>query len=351
MPPKPVRQEILERAQRTLEAHDHSRAAAAAELGVPVTTLKNWISKGWVDSPDPRPMRGNDNAPKKVHFPELPAPGLPIEDVIDQMCRRFERTIAHETAKKDYKITMSEGGAFGVLCFGDPHLGSNGCNWPLLRKHIEIAKQPHVYGWQCGDVGDNWPEKLARLWAEQDASSETEWQLIDWFLSKAGITWLPHLLGNHDRWNNGGRLIKLMAGDVPVFDWKGTFIIQNKSGQGFKMLAAHGLKGRSDWSEMHELARASRTGEEADVFISGHTHTFGIWDREIAERNYSAKLIKVRGYKFIDKYALHNGFAVHQRGAAVMIVFDPAQTEKAEQLTVFADPAKGLEYLQMVRAR
>jgi hypothetical protein len=314
----------------------------ADEMGIPRITVQGWKSRGLLDE---------QAEPKKpVQFAEIPE-GIPIEDVIDLQTRRFQRLAKQEAAKKDFRVTIPEGGAFAVLAFGDPHLDDNGCFWPLLREHVEIAQQPHVYGFQVGDLANSWPEKLAKLWAEQDTSQDTMWQLVDWFLNKTGITWLPHLLGNHDRWNNGGRIIKMMAGPVPVFDWRGTFVIQNKDGHGFKMSAAHGFKGRSDWNELHELARQSRTGEEADVFISGHTHTFGIWDREIAERNYSAKLIKVRGYKFIDKYALHNGFAVHQRGAAVMIVFDPAQTEKAEQLTVFADPAKGLEYLQMVRAR
>lgn len=345
MPPKPIDAETahVARAREVYQRNGGNVTQTANELGISRLTVQGWKTRGLLDQ---------SAAPRKpVTFDPLPDPAVPIEDVIDLQVRRFQRVTAHEAARRDFTIKIPETGAFGLLCFGDPHLDDNGCNWPLLREHVEIAKEPHVYGFQVGDLGNNWPEKLAKLWADQDTSHETMWRLIDWFLNQAGITWALHILGNHDRWNNGGRIIKMMAGPAPVFDWRGTFVLQNANNEGFRISAAHGFKGRSDWNELHELARQSRTGEEADVFISGHTHTFGIWDREIAERNYSAKLIKVRGYKFIDKYALHNNFAVHQRGAAVMIVFDPAQTERAEQITVFADPHKGLEYLQWVRSR
>jgi hypothetical protein len=264
---------------------------------------------------------------------------------------RFRK--AHERKQKAiearawFPIRVNEDKPYGILWFGDPHLGTH-CNWPLLERHIAVARQDGVYSGNIGDTTDNWPwtGRLARLWAEADISHKTEKRLATWFMMEAGIRWLLWLGGNHDEWNGGTEFYKMLgAHQIPVIDWRAQFTLTHRNGTETRMDAAHGRKGTSIYNPTHGTLRDAKFGEEAAVWITGHIHSYGLFHIEFPEKKTVAWLAQIAGYKMGDRYALVNGFAQSNHGAAVLSIVNP-ETGKVQ---CFGDPEEGAEFLKWLR--
>jgi hypothetical protein len=332
----PTDDEELRAMQRAVLEHG-SRAAAARALGIPVTTLKGRLGAA---------ERAGIKAEKDEAI-ELPGflhgdEEEPIDEILYRLRKANERKQKAINARTWFPIKVKEDKPYGFLIFGDPHLGVN-CRWDLLERHIAIARQPGVYAGNIGDATDSWPwsGRMAKLWAENDISHKTERRLAKWFMFEAGISWLIFLLGNHDQWNNAEFYKELGANYVPVIDWRAQFRLIHKSGKEVRIDASHGRKGSSIYNPTHGTLRDAKFGELADIFLTGHTHNFGLFDIEFPEKKAHAWLAQVSGYKLGGLYETTNGFAQSNRGAAVLAVIDP-QTGKTQ---LFADVEEGAEFL------
>lgn len=301
---------------------------AAKELGLARSTVQDFAKR---------------YAEERVAFPP---DDLPIEELLAIDAQRFEKRIANIKSKHWFPIAVNEEKPFGAIIFGDPHLDDNYCNTPLLLRHVEIAREDGVYAFNVGDTTNNWQGRMARLWMESDNSQQTAHRKAKWFMHDAGIRWLLWLLGNHDDWGDGGEFYRLIADTkVPILDWRAQFRMVYPTGLETKVDMAHGRRGRSDWNELHSMIRAAKREEQADVYITGHTHNFGIWDCEVPDRGFSAWLVQVRGYKWYDDYGMKLGFASSQRGASAFCVIDPREKEQHERVMFFSNPERGMEYL------
>jgi hypothetical protein len=88
----------------------------------------------------------------------------PIEKIIDRMARNFERAKKAQDARKWFPIAIKDSKPIGVLFVGDPHVDDNGCAWPILRKHIDIAKNTEgMFAVNIGDVGNDWGGRPRRV--------------------------------------------------------------------------------------------------------------------------------------------------------------------------------------------
>lgn len=272
----------------------------------------------------------------------------PIEDILNRHRQAYKRKKAKASNLEWFRIRVKETAPYALLWFGDPHLGPH-CNWPLLEKHIAIANKPGVYGANIGDTTDAWPwtGRLAKLWAENDISHHTEKRLAEWFMFESGVPWLLWLLGNHDNWNNSDFYKRLGAHCVPVVDWRAKFVLEHNNGSVTRIDAAHGRKGNSIYNPTHGTLRAAKFGEDAHLFVTGHIHTFGLFDYEMPERKTRTWLAQCRGYKIFDDYALHNGFAEGQCGASILSVINP----ETGRVQCFSDPEEGYEFLAWSRQK
>ena len=189
-----------------------------------------------------------------------------------------------------------------------------------------------------------------KRWANQDTSAKTARGLAAWFMLKSGVKWLIFLLGNHDQWGDGATILAQMAKlhgtqNITVHDWEARFSLSFPNGAEFRVWAAHDFPGSSQWNPLHGPLKASKMGAEADLYVCGHKHNWGVFTYENAERGLTQNVIRVRGYKFLDDYARRLGIAEQQGGCSVLTVFDPA----TRKVYAFEDVVMGAEFLTFLR--
>lgn len=288
-----------------------------------------------------------------VGFEPTPPDDIPIDEVIAQQARRFR--LRHTAAKaRDWPaVSVADDRAIGILWFGDPHLDSDGCNWPLLQEHIALCKSGDgVYGANIGDTTDNWAGRLMRLYAEAETSKKTARRLAKWFLTESGVDWLVWLFGNHDEWNDGAEFLRLYnVNGIRMEEWQARFRLRFSNGRECKIHAAHNFPGSSIWNSLHGPQRAAHTKADAHLYIAGHTHNWALHQEESASRGFTYWLARARGYKYLDAYADNLGHMPQREGAAILTVIDPVATSDAGFVQCFADPAEGVDYLRWKRSR
>ena len=145
---------------------------AAREVGLARSTLTHRIGRA-----REREAAGELRS-EPITLPDFPDPDVPTDEIIDHMEARFNKRLAHETAKKWFPIKLPTDDVIGLTVVGDPHLGPN-CNFTLLRKHVHIMKTtPGVVAINIGDNADNWGwGRLMALYADDDISRQTERRL------------------------------------------------------------------------------------------------------------------------------------------------------------------------------
>ncbi len=284
----------------------------------------------------------------EVELPEFPDDDISAEEILAQHATRFVQRQKHADSLKWFEIKMPLQ-PMALVWFGDPHLGNNGCNTPLLLKHIDIiSNTPNMYGANIGDTVDNWSGRLERLYAENDVSKATERKLAVWFLK--AVPWLLWLQGNHDLWDEVFTAYLRAHGGhrLPMMDWGAKFKLTFPNGAEVRWDAAHNHKGHSMWNELHGQTKAALMGEPADIYIAGHHHNYAYAQKEVNGR--LAHLCRVRGYKYIDSYADKLGFQSSQYGASVAFLVNPF-AEGSGRIRFYEDIELCAEELERLNAK
>ena len=243
---------------------------------------------------------------------------------------------------------------FALAWLGDPHIDNDGCNWPLLMRDLELFKSPGVYVCNIGDSTDNWVGRLTRLHAQSSMTQENAYKLVEWLVVESGVHWLVWLLGNHDAWNDGSVITKLLVNKpkkIVLEDWGAQFQIQTPNKQAFKVWAAHNFPGHSIYNTLHGQQRTAHFKAEAHLYIAGHTHNWALHQEESASKHFTYWLARARGYKWYDDHAHVLGHEPQQEGATILAVFDPNSENQSSRVTCWADPFAGADYLEFLRAK
>lgn len=285
--------------------------------------------------------------------PEIPDDDVPVEDLIEQLSERFGKRAENAAARKWMRYTLKEPGPYLLAFVGDPHLDDNGCNWPLLRRDIEIMRRPHCHGVMLGDVTNNWSGKLQRLYAHQDVTRDRAWKLAEWFWK--AVPWLMLIKGNHDIWSQshgqGDPLDWMARGSAGLEDWQARFEVA-AGDHVIRIWAAHDFKGSSLYNPLHGPMRAQRFSPgDADILAAGHQHHWEIFSGEDADKtNRPHWLVRARGYKYLDPHADRHQYASQQHGATIAAVVDPSR-EGPAAIQCYADLAEAAEILKFKRQR
>lgn len=335
--------ETIAETVRVYYAAGKSKRKAAKILNIERATLQSRLH---------HPMAQALLAENTIAPEPLPDNDIPTKEIINVMCDRFSQRKKYDDASKWRKFTVKGNQPIGICWFGDPHVDDNGCNWPLLRDHCSIvSKTDGMYGANIGDSHNNWVGRLMREYANQDASLDTAYRLIEWFFEDSGIDWLIMLTGNHDVWKDDARLLKKMCKNIcPMVDWRAQFKLVFENGRECLIDAAHDHKGHSQWNSLHGQQKASSMGGIAHLYIAGHRHNWALAQNECSETGRVYHLARTRGYKHIDNYAVTNGFGSQAHGSSIVTVIDPTAVD-LNFVRCFADVQEGADYLTYLRAR
>lgn len=317
------------------ESLGRSKRAVSEALGVSRSTVRRRLEKAFQEQPPPFAVPDGD---------------LSADEILEHMAKRFEARLARQEALTWFEIPIKDKGPIAINWFGDPHLGSNGCNVPLLRRDVKlVAGTPGMYGANIGDTADNWGSKLVHLYAQNDVSRETERRLAKWFLCQSKVPWLLWLMGNHDLMDDAFHLhLKSLGGHVvPMLDWRAKFKLVFPNGREVRIDAAHDHKGHSQWNELHGQERAAVFDEPADLYVAGHRHDWAHKTKELPGGRVCT-LVRCRGYKWLDDHAHRLGFGSQHYGASMVTIINP-EAPGCELIKVYADVEEGAKALERMR--
>jgi hypothetical protein len=165
------------------------------------------------------------------------------------------------------------------------------------------------------------------------------------------VRWAAWLLGNHDDWEMGFRIFeKMNTRRILMRDWEAKLIFQTECGGECRVWARHDFKGSSIYNELHGQKRAAMfSGGVADIYAAFHRHTIATGKYEL-DSGEVATLIRARGYKDCDSYAMKNGFTEQVHGQSVVTVITPVAGGRP-QVETFWDVQEGADYLTFKRQR
>lgn len=332
-----------ERRYNAYIAHDKSLRATSTALGISRDAIRNSIN-------------AYEAAKPNIEFPDFPASDLPIDRIIDSMKERTTLRRASYEAHTWFPVKVNDKKPIGIMWFGDPHIDDDGCDWTLLSKHIELCKQPGIYGVNIGDTTNNWAGRLVKKYADQETSAKTASRLAEWLMLDAGIRWLVFLLGNHDAWGDGSAILAQMAKrhgtqKLVLHDWEARFSLNFPNGQKVNIWAAHDFPGDSMWNPLHGPVKAARFGPDVHLLVCGHKHNWGVSQWELADKGTSPVMIRTRGYKFNDDYARRIGKTEQDSGSSIFTVINPLASTPEGRIIPFVDVEAGVDYLQFLRGR
>lgn len=260
-------------------------------------------------------------------LPNFPDEDFPFEQILtDQLIPNTQKKIKYKKAQEWFSVKINSPGPFMYVAIGDQHIDDPYCNLELFYEHIKICRShPNIYVLPMGDLHNNWVGKLERLYAEQTVSRDRAYAGIKWFLKESGLKIPVAILGNHDVWNEGKRILKEIVGDAfVVCDWSAKFKLICPNGREVCFDAAHDHKGHSIYNTMHAQKRqALFTGRKAHVFIGAHRHEPGFTKDWWGHERITTWYIRPGSYKWFDQHAVNHGFANHQDAPAMAMIIDP----------------------------
>jgi hypothetical protein len=329
---------------KALHAAESNQAAAADLLGIKRQTFVSRLAQARARFPDWQPG--------EVAVPALPPKNLPFEERLALIKRRNARAIEHKRAQAWQRVYIPVSGPYGICWFGDPHLDDPYCDLASFERHSRIcAETEGMFGVNGGDTLNNWVGRLKALYADQPTTAEEGWELADWALNGLGVRWAAWLLGNHDDWEMGFRIFeKMNTRRVLMRDWEAKLVFASECGGECRVWARHDFKGSSIYNELHGQKRAAMfSGGVADIYAAFHRHTIATGKYEL-DSGEIATLIRARGYKDCDSYAMKAGFTEQQHGQSVVTVITPVPGGRPKVET-FWDVEEGAEFLTFKRRK
>lgn len=341
--PSVMRPGVVEEAVAALAAANGNASEAARALGIPRGTLMSRVQYAEREGKTP-----------DFDFPQVEDGEPPIEEVIARMERDYARRIKHHRAKETITIRAKSSAPMALCWFGDPHIDDNGCDWPTLKRHIEVVKStPGMYACNLGDSTNNWVGNLGRLYAAQDTSKRTAIRLLEWLFAE--MPWFLVIAGNHDLWSGDDTPLAWLQNRIGAYsEWSARFRIAFPNGQTFDVNASHDHPGHSQDNPLHGQMKAKirhPLAQDADLIVAGHKHTAAIACNEDIRRDRPTWYVRARGYKTADHYARNLGYPEQKHGQSVVSVINPASKNPMGLCQCFLDPAEAADYLTFLRAK
>lgn len=342
MAPPRSKDDVLKRTKEVYLACGKNQVEAAARLGIARSTLQHRLKK-LPDLPEHGPVE--TWTPPRMRSPD-PSP----DELVEHMCQRFTQRAEAWEDRRCIEIAIDTDQPIGLVWFGDPHVDDDGCDWPTLKRHVEIVNStPGMNACSLGDAQNNWVGRLSSLYGYQETSKRQAWKLVEWLMRS--MPWRLIIKGNHDSWQGAGDPLDYMKEPGTVMnDWSIRARLRFANGFVYEIDARHDHPGHSMWNQLHAQRRALAFAGGADLYIAGHRHVWGLQQVEDAERDKVVWFARARGYKFMDNYALVKGFEEQRYGHAIATIINPRAKEPADRATCFASIERAASYLTYLRS-
>lgn len=307
-----------------------SKEDCAAGEGVTLRTVYRWQQQAQRVLAD-----------QAFRTPELPSPELGFEELLrTQYIPDNRLRLERKAAENWFTVDVKTPGRYALVVLGDQHIDDPFCDLGLFYEHVQLLKnRPNVLTLPIGDLHNNWVGRLNRLHSESNMSEDRAYDGIRWLLLESGLNIPVAIMGNHDEWNNGSRLVKeiLRNSTTVVADWRARFKLRSPCGRLLTVDAAHDHKGHSQFNPLHAQKKAALSGPKANVFIAGHRHMPGYAKDFYPEEGTHSWYVRAGTYKFHDAHAERLGFPQYKTAPAIAIVVDPALPGPNPILTVTDD--------------
>lgn len=337
-------QEILE----ALEEYGSERKAAEA-LGIPRTTMRRRIGR-----------EGGSECADGLEFEPVVSEDVPVEELWRRKGEDFRRIRQHADEQFLRRVKVLADGPIVLWAFGDPHVDNNGTNTDLLLEHSDtIRETQHVFACSAGDQTDNWPDKMARLYAPSSTTQSDAWRLSEDFFRRVGDKWLFVIAGNHDVWSGDRDPLRWMLRNLgaPYQPHGARVELKFPRGHGVILNARHDFGGSSIWNPVHGLMKAAQRGWCDHVFLAGHKHISGYGTVRHPDQSTGitggriSHCVRVAGYKEVDDYAMKGGYPDHAYGPGVAIVMNPLAQKEEQLVHIFWDLNEGIDWMQHLRRK
>lgn len=295
-------------------------------------------------------------------MPKFPPGDIPYSDKREMQGRSFEARKNSWAAHTWFEIKHEDDLPVGYAFVGDPHGDDDGHHVKQFDKDMKaLASTEGVYAVNMGDLVNNWPTggKLSSKYGDQSMSRKDGVEFIRWHLLHTSVPWRLLLLGNHDEFDPVMQeLIReiVRAENIIVHKWDARFVLAFPNGRRCYVKAAHNYKGHSWFHELHGNIR-SFMDSPAHIVAAAHHHDWGYYAHEAPNLAhlmnpglpFVAHLLRVRGYKHMDQWALTKDYPDYQEGATALAIVDPLADTGAKFVEIDMDLHRGLERLARLR--
>lgn len=273
-----------------------------------------------------------------------PSANRSLPEILKGQAEAYRRKADRHEAKKGIPIEIHEVKPYGLLMFGDPHVGDNGADIEYLSYCLDLVKStPGLFGINIGDLCNFWIGRLGRLYAHQHTTDDEEIELARWMLKE--IPWLFVILGNHDKWSPIAQML-CHETETAYVSHGGRFHIRCGSHE-LKIDARHDHKGRSQFNAAHGQIRRSYRGSDCDIIVGGHIHTGAYTLVKNGVSGFTNHCSRLGSFKRIDEFADSQHFDQDDLGPAQLYTINPEDG----QIQFWSDVDAGAEYLTWLRSK
>jgi hypothetical protein len=330
-----------------LQDQGHTVTTAAAEMGMPRSTLNQYVNNH---------ARAHDVAPRQpaaeLDIPTQPSSAEPIDDLIARKKAQYAREQAADAFNKLIPIRVRTAGPVAICAVGDPHVDDDKCDIGAIERDMSIiGRTEGMFALHVGDITNNWVGRLGRLYAHQSTKAGDGIRIAEWMFDLAPP--LAVVGGNHDLWNEGMSWLNFAVKQAgcTLLEAHGVRLdLRFPGGQSIRVHTRHDFPGHSQFNPVHGLRKEHLFGLRDHVNIAGHKHidTYAVVP---SPDGYMQHMLRVSGYKGHDDYAKQGNFQPMKMAPTCALIIDPAARNPAELVKPFWDLAEAADYLSFKRRR
>lgn len=271
---------------------------------------------------------------KSLSKPEIV--GKTASDDIPDGAEVFRAVVSSQqkapSAKKNGVSTVTfDDGPVCIVCMADLHLGSQGTDYGLLDRDLEIIESsPATYIGLAGDLVDNFIiGTLAALQMHSNITIREEYALARYVLERIKDRLVWSVLGNHESWTRAVAGVDFFASIhneiAPhiIYDRDEANIDVSVGESTYRWRVRHKWRGSSQYNPTHGIEKTAKfdAGNYFDIGVGAHTHVSGL-AREFNNGGKTALAVLCGAYKRDDEYARRLGLPQPNSSTAVAVVLE-----------------------------